>query len=228
MSTFHRTLLLALAVVTTSQAEILIYTNRAAFLAAAAGNTSTLTFEGLAPAGSTYYYGATGYTQNGITIQSSGGQLFAMSATTEPQNVYAGLNSGDYMEGTCPDCGGSPSNTTFTLAAGTTAFGIDYRAYNQSATLGGSFDFILLGNTYVVPSPGVSNFAGFISTTDIGTVTVVPLGNNPNTGYDEFFHFDNVTTNTAATPEPASLALCAAGIAGLYFRSRKRPQNGLR
>lgn len=134
---------------------------------------------------------------------------------TNGQAGSTGFSGGDIENAT----GGSP-NLTITFATPITA--AVFAALDQ----GDTFTFTALLNgvpvdsfTQLIPlNPGIG-FIGF--TNDLfNQITVVPAAGSA-------LAIDNLELNPAAVPEPASLALLAAGLAGLGWFGRRRRRNAV-
>ncbi|MBS1827192.1 MAG: hypothetical protein JST93_17875 [Acidobacteria bacterium] len=221
-----------------------IYHTRPTFEAALVSPT-TITFEGVPPSGGQVYYGGSGLTISGVTINATNNNLYALSST-DPFTVAmnASLGTGAYMEGSYNStCCGS-GDTNFTLPAGILAFGIDFRSYNQQLGpdgITGSFRFHFLttgGPIIVDKSASAVSFIGIVADNPILGVMVMPLGDNPNhSNFAQFLHFDNVTISNQAiqnseTPELSTFALTATALliprlSLLYSRKRNILFNGL-
>jgi PEP-CTERM motif len=214
---------------TLAHASFLTFSDLATFQAAA-GPTSTTDFEGLAPSGSTTYYGF-GLSIGGVNITTSDGHLFALSSTFVCQGVAGACNlgTGDMVEGTFWTQGGGGGTTSFAIGANIFAFGLNFRAYDQQPGLptnaNGTFDVTVDGGApFSITSSSISNFIGIVSTTPLTSVAFTPTGGIPNpANFGEFFHFDNMAVGASvATPEPGTIAMISAGLIGIGYLRRKR------
>lgn len=195
-----------------ASAQVTLYTNRAAFLAATAGTTN-IDFEGIAPAGSFVDYGGGPLVLSGVTF----------TGNADMSVVDSGYYSLPYKGAFLTSQFSDPFNViTAALPTGVTAIGAD---------IGGLFDgsqtftiTLSTGDTFVVPttnttSIGSLDFAGFTSKgADITSIVF----NTP--ASPTFDAIDNVTfgRRVAAVPEASSMALLAGGIFPVLMVLRRR------
>jgi hypothetical protein len=207
------TLLLALAclgvVPSVLSAAVIEFTDRATWLAAA-GATTNVDFEGIAPAGSFKDF-AGPLTLSGVVFSGPNG-VSVRSAGLDYVNAWG---SGDKLQ--------ASFSTEFdiTLPPGVTAVGSDIMITS-------TFFLSLPGGTYTATlstgdvftnifssGPPTRSFVGFISTSPI---TSLKLVSNPSLAM-----IDNFAINSAV-PEPGSLSLFCPGLLGIFAllaRARK-------
>lgn len=216
-------------------AAVTVYTDRAAFLAAA-GTTQTETFESSAvgafsSSGGVFNQAFDGFSYSG---QNNGNYVGiangAVSDSGPNYPVPAEFDGQNYLAWANTNTGGAVS-MTLTLNAATTAFGFDWfntdfsDQYTFSVTGGPSFT----GPPFTVVSGGSANsgFFGLISDSAFSDVTIT---NTFNGGYISDEGFDNLTTNGVGSsnpspaPEPASWAMMLGGfgLIGGALRRRQR------
>lgn len=203
---------LVVLVASQSMADIVTYSDRTAFDAAVT-DTTTLTFDGLAPANG-YAEVPALYTIGGVTL-TSGVSMYAVNNAwgfTLGQQVL-------HMNGT---------GALVTIPAGKTAFGVDlYRLvdayvvpkerltvnFSDSSTQCIEVDFGSM-------TQDESLFVGMVSTNAAVTITSVTLrAQDLANGYREST-IDNLTYGTAV-PEPASITLVVMGLLGVAFYASK-------
>ena len=196
-------LVIVISVVPAHAANVTLFTNRAAFIAASS-NLQNITFEGIAPPGNVSPPLAS-LTLLGVTFSDSPGNVFVVdSAFFAPTFAFgsgASLNGG--------------TGITAVLPAGITALGSDV----MTALGNGPFQIVLsTGDTFLVPtgSNGVRNFAGFISDIPISSIRFNRTAGTPL--FDNFVFGQAV----AAVPEPRTLVLMGTGLAALAIRARKK------
>ena len=198
---------------TQARASVITFTDRTAFLAAA-DITTSVDFEGLAPADSfTLIPSPPGLTTGGANFSSTTDKLFVIDPGFDSPDFF--WSSGSYLI----DNEFSTSALVITLAPGVTAFGADLSSF-------GSGDITIAlagGGTLTVASPGQPNFSfvGFTSDQDILSLAFSKPGDS--------VVLDNVafgqTAAAAAVPEPATLTLLGLGLAGMGAR-RWRQRRG--
>jgi hypothetical protein len=190
-----------------AKASVITFTDRTAFLAAA-NITTSLDFEGLAPADSfTFFSSPPGLTTGDANFSSTSNRLFVIDpGFTSPTFFWS---SGGYLS----DNFVSPSALVVTLAPGVTAFGADISSFFGS----GDIRITLAGGSMLtLASPGQPNFAfiGFTSDQDILSLAFSKPGDS--------VVLDNVAFGQTAVPEPASLTLLGLGLAGMGARRWRR------
>ena len=191
------------AAISTKADTVTLFTDRAAFLAAAT-NLQNITFEGIAPPGSVTAPLAS-LTLLGVTFSDSPQTIFVVD-----ENFFAPtfqFGSGSSLTGGV--------GMTATLPAGITAIGSDIMTALVS---GVAFQIVLsTGDVFTVPagSNGTRNFAGFIS-----DVPITSIRFNRQAGIPVFDNFVFGQSVPRPVPEPATVALMGAGLGGLLLKRR--------
>ena len=191
-----------------AKASLITFTDRTAFLAAA-DITTSIDFEGLAPADSfTFFPSPPGLTTGGANFSSTTDNLFVIDPGFNSPDFF--WSSGDYLI----DNDFSTSALVVSLAPGVTAFGAEslvirvWRHHNRSR-----------GRRHAdIGSPGQPNFAfvGFISDQDILSLAFSKSGDS--VVLDNVAFGQTGQTGETAVPEPASLTLLGLGLAGMGAR----------
>jgi PEP-CTERM motif len=212
---FRISLVLVLALVLSgiASAGTTTYTSQSAFSAATSGLT-TLTFDGIAPAGGFNSYGVGPLVLSGVTITGNG-SMFVID-----QSYYGSAYSGGgYLNSDYAANG--VDEVVFALPAPVTAVG-----FNYGGLLGGpvTFDVTLdaMGPFSFTTSQSITgtsslDFLGITSTTAFSTV-VVDMPDFVNYNAIDNFQFGSSTP----TPEPASLVLFGAGVLAIGKRIRRK------
>ena len=199
-----------LAAVPARAANITLFTNRAAFIAAST-NLQNIDFEGIAP-------------ENSVSPQLASLTLLGVTFSDIPRTISV-VDDGFFQPLFDFGSGASLSgglNIRADLPPGITAVGSDV----MSALGNGPMVIVLsTGESFTVPTGAAPNrlFAGFTSDEAISFIlfnrtTALPLLDN--------FVFGQAVAG-AAVPEPTTLALLVSGLAGAALklrRSRKRPR----
>jgi hypothetical protein len=188
------------------------FTDLATFNANTTG-IQTIDFEGLAAPGSyENYYPPSGLTISGVNFSSYRVMTVYDSSSFQPLNfgsgaILAGINS-----------------ITVTLPAGVTALGSDIMTYTP---YGESFGQIILSTGEVFSSNSLPypnrQFVGFVSTTDIASVTF-------NTGASnailDNFRFGTGSNNATSVPEPFTIiGTLIGGAAAMRMRKKLKVRN---
>jgi hypothetical protein len=199
-----------------ARADLLFYNNPAAFAAATTG-TTTIGFEGIAPAnGFRSYEQRQSLTLHGVTFSALDSNLSVVSGSyykTAYGNAY-NLGTGDFlMAGN-----GTPSMLHLSMAS----------AFQEVAFNLGTFDRsnsritirLSTGDTFLVSAPyPTSTFVGFTSTTPIHYLDLmISSGERRDTLSLDRFTFGPVHS----TPEPASLTLFLLGGVGFAWLGRRK------
>ncbi|HXE61943.1 MAG TPA: PEP-CTERM sorting domain-containing protein [Bryobacteraceae bacterium] len=228
-----------LTICSAAQASLIVFTDRTTFLNAVGPNSSTIDFEGIAPAGGAYDTCGTLVLDGVQFVGTSGdgrvrcGTTFVNSASLAPAGRYD-WGTGDSLMGDrfgFFQSSGTPiGNLRAILPANTYAVGTDYTiVHEDDGNRAGNVLFdVWIGGidnqfTLSADTTTAAAFEGFISTDPIDSIQYRVLGvgsSAPQGGFDNF-------TTSAATPEPNTLILLGM-TAGLFGGIRKRRLNAYR
>jgi hypothetical protein len=199
-----------------ARADLVFYTNRAAFDAAVTG-LQTVTFQAPSPTTFTFNPTPPGLTLSGVNFNITNplpGDGLNVTGKNFPGVAYPT----DFL---VPSF--SPNRTSTQLAitlppGGATAIGLDYGSFalNPSA-----FTFTLsTGESFTMTPVPFDNlgFLGFTSTSPVTSLTI--LDSRP--ASQEVPVLGDFSFGTAVLPEPSTLALFTIGVAGLVVRCRRR------
>jgi hypothetical protein len=202
---------LLFAAVGQARAGLIFYSDQSAF-AAATTDTTTVGFEGIAPANGFTNYGPSGsLTLHGVTFSASNAYLSVVSGSYY-QTVYGtayNLGTGDFLL----SGNGDPAGLHVATAGGFKDVAFDLGTFDQSNSQ--VTVHLSTGDVFTVSAPyPTSTFVGFTSTTPIDSLDLTITGG----GRRDTLSLDNFTfgpVNNA--PEPASLilfSLAALGFCG--------------
>ncbi len=195
------------ALSTLSPAAVMVYTNRATWLAASSGVTNA-DFNGIAPSGSFIGYGSGPAVIQGLTFTSND-SMFVIDPAYYGFPYPDGFFNADYSV---------PNLVTVDLPGSYTSVGFDFGGL---FTGGASFDVTLVGvGTFTVSATGstqdgVLDFAGFTSTAAFSSV-ILSMPDVPS-----YNAVDNFAYGTAV-PEPSSIALLGSGLFALAGGLRRK------
>jgi hypothetical protein len=221
-------LLLNLLILRHASASITSFSSQAAFDAATSGMT-TINFGTAAPppSGGTTVY-PTGLTLSGVTFTSPAGGTLATISQTYCCPTYArGYDTLD----------GYPAGIDVALPSGETAFGFllfTVDLGNLNGTNQDKVDVTLGGKTFTVTTATAPTaiFVGFVSTSSISTISIIPeTSTDVGTDIMNVAFGNGVPSNTM--PEPATVWLLAGSLLSIPFlttarRSRTRPRGKTR
>jgi len=200
------------AMATGASASINLYSNRAAFVAGAPGLT-TLTFDGIVPAG----FDATnvGPLQNFSGASFDGASVGVQSHLSFPGQLIADdVYGSDYLE--WEDA--NPQVLTVHFETAVNAVGFDFmevRGHASLFTIGGA------GGSFQVLTGGTSSFFGLFSDVAFDTLTISAPADGPVPG--NFATLDNFSFGAlrGGVPEPGAWALMLVGFGGLGAMLRR-------
>jgi hypothetical protein len=202
------TLALWIGLANPGRADVILYTNRAAFNDATTAAT-TFNFDSLTPQNSFVLYGSS-VTTNGMTFTTTNNSLYAIG-----RDYLGGVFAFNGANAVLQD-NLNPSNLTATLPPGVTAFGVDL---GSEFTITGTGTLTLASGTnfsFPITIPGRPNL-GFFGVTSDSPITSFTI-----TTGDFGLSFADVTRATAV-PEPSSMALFVlSGVALAGFRRLSR------
>ncbi len=184
MSSMRCSILILVALVAISsglQAQVTVYTNRQAWLAAVAAlKVTTIGFEGIAPPGGFVLFDtAAGLTLNGVNFvgQSSGGYGLTAVDSQFLKPVLYDRGTGASLQSANSCCSTLINQFIITLPSNVYAAGADLWTVPLDGTPGNGTDTVKMtvGNSFsattvTLPYPGLA-FLGFVSTSPITTMT---------------------------------------------------------
>lgn len=189
-------------------------------LAATAGQVQasviTIDFEGVAPIGGLVNVNpGAPYFEDGFTI-----------TPTDSQSAVFDAAAANSMIGNVSDWFGfAASNTpTLTLTAPTGPFSLIDVLIGPSTIGASSIDMTIIGHIFgggTVSSTFTSLTTATVATLNFSNLASVDFIASSDAG------LDNIRLDTAAVPEPSSIAMFGVGALGLVFASRKRQQKKL-
>ncbi|MDQ6701061.1 MAG: PEP-CTERM sorting domain-containing protein [Acidobacteriota bacterium] len=222
-------LLLPVLITGSASGGIVTFNDRAAFTAATSGLT-TIDFGTAAPppVGFVTTY-PSGLTLSGATFSNT---VAGFSTSTVSRSYCCPT----YARGFDQLATTNPTNSTgasvsgginVALPSGATAFGLDLFTVVVGNTFGTNQDKVdvtLGGQTFVVATPAApaTIFAGFVSTTPLSSVTIVPELTG---AVQPQLDIGNVSFNRgspASVPEPGTIGLTAGALLALAFRALRR------
>jgi hypothetical protein len=219
---FFRTVAIATALATTfalpARSAIVTYSTVDAYNAATTGNT-TVDFSANQYSQNAVTFFGTSATFGAITFGSSGGRLFVLA-----NHFYFDNMGGNYFNNN-----GGNANVTMAFDAPVTAFALNFGTisnWGNASSLTETFAFGGDSVSFTLPgemagSQLAPSFLGFTSDVAFTSVTIT----DPTYGLAiRDVAYGNVAPASNDVPEPASLALLAAGLLGVAAFRRK--QNG--
>jgi hypothetical protein len=219
----------ALMVVPAYSTTITTYTSLATWQAATSAGYQTVTFTGLAPAGSSSdYYSASGVTADGVEFigYSSTGASDIQVVDTSALSWYNDGTGDALLQGASPASNGAPlPYINIVLPANVTAFGMDLWTTNNPAM---SYSITVAGNTYTVPTlaGNTEAFWGITSDTPVSSLQLsVPTATVSSSTEALVDNFSFGASDLTAAPEAGTYLLIGSGLIG-FVLLRKRLTSG--
>ncbi len=223
---------LSIGLVPAYSTTITTYSSLSAWTAATSAGYQTVTFEGLAPSGSSSdYYSATGVTSDGVEFigYSYTGASDVQVVDTSAFSWYD-WGTGDALLQTLSRLNaGSPlPYVNIVLPANITSLGLDLFTTSPQAL---SYTITVAGNQYTVPTftqPTLA-FWGITSDTPISSLQLTLAGTTYNSASNELLdNFSFGASDLTAAPEAGTYLLIGSGLIGfVVLRKRLMSKKGL-
>jgi hypothetical protein len=216
---------LALALVPAYSTTITTYSTSTSWQSATSAGFQTVTFEGLAAAGSdTPYTSPTGVTADGVDFigySSSGSSDIQVVDTSAFPWYNWGTNDALLQSLNRPNSGSPLPYISIVLPANVTSLGMDLFTTNNQAM---SFTITVAGNQYTVPtfSQPTLAFWGITSSAPITSLQLTLQGSTFNSASEELLdNFSFGVSDMTAAPEAGTYLLIGSGLIG-FILLRKR------
>ncbi|HEY2009092.1 MAG TPA: PEP-CTERM sorting domain-containing protein [Rhizomicrobium sp.] len=191
-----------------------MYSSQTAFNAAISGAT-TITFNGLAPAGNFVFYGTGSLTLSGVTFTGND-QMYVI----DPTFYGSSYPGGDFLTSDYA----SPDVITATLPS-VTAVGFNLGGLFDNSLAINAFTILLSdGSSFTVDVPGNESIQdgtlGFFGVTSSTPLTSIRISLPDSPAYNAIDNFE--FASPSAVPEPLTLSLFGAGLAGAIAMRRRK------
>lgn len=203
----------AAALVLPAHAGLTVYTDQAAFQAAA-GTTTVETFSAAPLGASTNAFSGT-FNGFSLTSQSNGNYSGIVNTTYNGDGGMPSSFAGQNFYGLGSSAGDAGPTSSFTFASGTRAFGFDF--FNTDST--DRYSITVNGITQVAIDYFSSGFFGIVATGG-DTFSSASIQSDDFGGYVSTVGLDNILVDVTSVPEPTGLALL--GIALFGFAAARR------